>query len=112
MYLFLDKTSNSMIYATPAFISTGLICLFLKWLGLDKYEIVFTVLLTFTLIVLVSLCGMIQNYFKVRIIPFPIVDICIKYIIGLLSSILAISSIVFSIWFVYQILKFVGFILG
>lgn len=105
------RIPDTFLYGTPALIFTALLAFFLKRIGMDKYQIFFTLILFILFIILISICGMIQNYYKVRIIPFVIVDLAIKYLLGLFVGTISIGSVIFSVWFVFQLIDFIDFIL-
>ena len=60
---------NELLKGVPSLVLTAVLA-FLKWVGMEKFFILFTLLFIFLLAVTVSVCGHIQKRYKTRIIKF------------------------------------------
>lgn len=92
-------------------IITGFLGFALKWLGLDKHQIIISLIYIVLVIAVISILGLIQNHYKVRIIPYVVVDISIMYIWGLFSATLILGIILFFVWFVFKLFKLINFLM-
>lgn len=102
---------NELLKGVPSLVLTAILAFFLKWVGMEKFFILFTLLFIFLLAVAVSVCGLIQKRYKTRIIPLILVDFSNRYVMGLLIGSITVGMLFFSFWFLAQLIDFIEFLM-
>lgn len=101
---------DSLFKGTPSLIFTVLVATMMKWIGMSKYQIITTVIFLILLAIIICLCGVIQSKLNIRIIPLILYDVSVHYIWGLFFTSLLVGLLVFSIWFMIQLIQLIEYL--
>lgn len=112
MILFDSKAFEGISMKSGTFLCTTLLLIGITSLiGLNAVQTGLVLLLVIILALVMAACGLVQNHYRVRVIPFILVDWSILYLLGGVVIVLFSCSLVFLVWSIFKMFNLIGTLL-